>query len=165
MFGPWSQITTVSLAATLYPNRKIKMRETNIEALLQTMSPHLPLQGFDPETWLTFPFNVALTDGEGNFALFERYSEFVVTGHYFFKVRGKKAASVAKTLLKEAFTGPYNIQTIRGLTPLEKLGARWLSKHIGFKSYGEVDTKAGPCELFILNKNEWLVHEQEWENL
>lgn len=131
------------------------MRTTDLDDLLETMEPYLPIEGFYPKEWLSLPLNIALTDDKGNFALFERYSEFVVTGHYFFKVRGKKAADTAKALLAEAFTGDYNIQTIRGLTPLDKLGARWLSKHIGFKSYGEVDTKAGPCELFILNKSEW----------
>lgn len=133
----------------------ILKRETELQPLLDTMEPYLPLQGFEPKQWLGLSLNVALTDGEGNYSLFERYSEFVVTGHYFFKARGKQALQLAKEMLQEAFTGDYNIKTIRGLTPLEKQGARWLSKNIGFKSYGEVDTKAGPCELFILNKNEW----------
>lgn len=139
-------------------------QEGELQPLLETMRPYLPLDGFDPEEWLSMPLNIALTDGEGNYALFERYSEFVVTGHYFFNDRGIKAANVAKALLAEAFTGPYNIETVRGLTPLEKLGARRLSKHIGFKSYGEIESKGQPCELFILNKKEWQSH-VERENL
>jgi hypothetical protein len=130
-------------------------RTTDINALMDTMGPYLPLMGFYPEEWLSLPLNVALSNDDGDFALFERYSEFVVTGHYFFKSRGAKAVNMAKAFLEEAFTGPYNIETIRGLTPLDKKGARRLSSHIGFKSYGEVQTKAGPCELFILNKNDW----------
>ena len=110
--------------------------------------------GFHPHVWLTDESNVALTDGR-NYSLFERELPHVVTGHYFFLDRGKEAISIAKEMLREAFNGDYNIDIIRGLTPLENLGARWMSKHIGFTSYGVVQTMLGPCELVILTKKEW----------
>jgi hypothetical protein len=58
-------------------------------------------------------------------------------------------------MLKEIFTGPYDVEVIEGLSPLGKLGARWLNRKLGFKSHGVVDTVSGPCEIVIMTKNEW----------
>lgn len=113
------------------------------------------IYGFYPEEWLASESNIALTDNEGNICLFEREFGNIVTGHYFFEARGKKALDLSYDMLKEIFTGPYNVDVIRGLTPITKLGARWLSTKIGFKSYGVIHTHQGPCILFILTKEEW----------
>jgi len=114
------------------------------------------LYGFYPEEWIKCDSNVALTNEYGDVSFFERELPFVVSGHYFFFSRGKQALTEAKKMLREAFTGPYNIEVIRGLSPLQKLGARWMNKQLGFRSYGVVQTMAGPCELVILTKTEWL---------
>lgn len=135
------------------------VRERNLEALLDTMNPYLPIVGLDPAEWLLSELNVALTDGKGNYGLFERSGNGLVSGHYFMKTRGRDALRTAKVILHEAFTGPYDIQVIRGFTPLEKLGARWMNKQLGFTGYGVITTNVGPMELVILTKKEWEQHE------
>lgn len=113
------------------------------------------IEGFDPQEWLKDEKNIALTDMFGNVSLFEWFSPGVYTGHYFFEDRGKKAVEIAKAMLSRVMMFE-DVKVIRGLTPLTQLGARWLSKHIGFKSYGATDTYIGPCEVFILTKEEYL---------
>jgi len=115
------------------------------------------ITGFEPTEWLSNPANVALTNEEGDVSLFERQLGLpgTVCGHYFFHSRGKKARETAVAMLKQAFTGPYNITTIIGLTPLDNLGALWMNKQLGFKSYGQVDTEIGMCEFVVLTKHEW----------
>lgn len=131
-------------------------RTFDIAGLLTTMDPYLKdLHGFHGPEWLGNQDNVALTDGEGSFSLFERESGGVVSGHYFLIKRGREALNLCSEMLKEIFTGPYNVKVIRGITPLENLGARWMSRQLGFKSYGSVQTLVGPCEIVILTKPEW----------
>ena len=129
-------------------------RTTEVLPLLETMEPYLPIEGFDPEEWLNDENNIALTNGEGDFALFEYEYLGVYSGHYFYKARGKKALQASKEFLKHLFTN-YYVRAIRGLSPLEHLGARWLNKQLGFKSYGILETPVGPHELVILTKQEW----------
>lgn len=131
------------------------VREHNLAALLDTMNPYLPIVGLDPEEWLRNELNIALTDGKGNYGLFERAGLGLVSGHYFMKVRGRDALRISKSILKEVFTGPYDVKVIRGFTPLENLGARWMNKKLGFTGYGVLDTAVGPMELVILTKKEW----------
>lgn len=137
-------------------------RETNHQSLIETMQPYLhETVGFEPVSWLANPLNICLTNGEGDFSLFERELPHVVTGHYFFKSRGRQAVRIAREMLAEAFLGAYEIELIRGLTPLQKLGARWMNKQLGFKSYGVVQTLVGPCELVMLTKQEWFAGQEE----
>lgn len=111
--------------------------------------------GFHPEEWLANEENIALTNEYGDCFLFERELPGVVTGHYFFFSRGRGAVNAAKDMLEELFTGPYDVKVVRGLSPLERLGARWLNRQLGATSYGVVNTIIGPCELVILTKQEW----------
>ena len=120
--------------------------------MTEATEPYLDtLLGFDPVTWLCQEGNLALTDGDGNWALFEKSEDGIYTGHYFFVVRGRAAKKLALQMLAFFFeeTG---IKTLRGLTPLANLGARWMSRQIGFKGHGVIQTVNGPCELFILTK-------------
>lgn len=112
--------------------------------------------GFDVDNWLNVQGNIALCTENGDVALFEEESSGVVTGHYFFFVRGRDAINLSRVVLNEIFTGPYGIKVIRGLTPLDNKGALWMSRHVGFKSYGTIKTPVGPCMLFILTKDEYL---------
>lgn len=113
------------------------------------------IENFVAEDWLLDEDNIALTDGEGNFVLFQAELPGVVQGHYFFeKARGKEAVELSRDVLELVFT-TYGIQTIFGLTPVHKKGALWLSRHLGFKSYGQVQTPIGLCEKFILTKEEY----------
>lgn len=131
-------------------------RTFDLDLLLKEMEPYLPLVGFDPPLWLGNVDNLAFTDGDHNLALFERDGRGVVFGHYFFnKARGKEALALCREVLKEVFEGDYDVQVIKGLTPITHLGARWMNKKLGFKSYGVLDTVTGHCEIVILTKPEW----------
>lgn len=129
-------------------------RTTNLELVSGLMKPYLPIHGLNLEEWLENKTNVCLINEDEDLALFEFDSNGIYSGHYFFKSRGKKAVASAQKFL-QAFIAQHNPQVIKGLTPLENLGARWLSRHIGFKGFGVVQTPVGPCELFILTKKDW----------
>ena len=131
-------------------------RNHDVGLLMETMGPYEDeLVGFYPEEWLANKDNVCLTDGNGNFTLFQRFSPEVVMGHYFLKARGKEAIKLCEEFLEEIFTGPYNVSIIQGITPHNKLGALWMNKKLGFKSSGTVNTIAGLCELVVLSKLDW----------
>jgi hypothetical protein len=115
--------------------------------------------GFYPEEWIKNEDNVALINNLGDLALFERQSAGVVYGHYFFNSRGKDALKAAKEFLYEIFTNDYDVKVIIGLTPEEHLGARWLNRKLGLKSQGILETFAGPHELVILTKQDWVHNE------
>lgn len=112
--------------------------------------------GFEPIEWLVNKENVALTNDRKDIALFERYAPGLVSGHYFFNSRGKEALIASKEFLHEIFTDDYDVRVIFGLTPVEHLGARWLNRKLKFQSQGVLDTIAGPHELVILTKKDWL---------
>lgn len=117
------------------------------------LASYLPLHGFDAKEFVENRDNVCLLKG-GDLSLFEKVSESLYEGHYFFESRGKEALRVAQEMLAY-FIQKFEPQAIKGLTPLEHLGARWLSRKLGFKGYGVVQTPVGPCELFILTKKDW----------
>lgn len=110
---------------------------------------------FDPVDWISNHANFAFINEAGDMALFEHELPHVVTGHYYFRSRGKTALKAAREFLDEIFDSRYNIQVIRGLTPLTHLGARWMNRQLGLKSYGVVQTTIGPHEIFILTKKEY----------
>ena len=126
--------------------------ETVLKATEQYSS---EIKGFYPEEWLEDRSNIALVSSGGDVALFERDAPQVVTGHYFFFCRGRDAIALSKEVLDEVFSGSYDVQVIRGLTPLDNKGALWMSSRVGFKSYGDIKTQVGLCRLFILTKQEW----------
>lgn len=125
-------------------------------SLMKTMGPYEDeLVGFHPEEWLANEENVCLTDGNGNFTLFQRFSPEVVMGHYFLEARGREALKLCRAFLEEIFTGPYDVSIIQGITPKNKLGALWMNRQLGFKSTGTVETEIGPHELVVLTKLQW----------
>lgn len=124
--------------------------------LMETMGPYEhELKGFHPEEWLADEDNVCLTDGHGNFTLFERMTENIVYGHYFLVARGREALDLCRKFLAAVFDGPYGVEIIMGLTPLDKKGALWMNRKLGFKSLGIQDTIAGECDLVRLTRKEY----------
>lgn len=107
----------------------------------------------DIEDWLRNPV-IILSDDDDNLGLFEEYFHGVWTGHYFFKTRGKAAKDLSIKMLREIFE-VYGAKAVRGLTPIEHKAALWMARHLGFKSYGELDTSAGKCVLFVMTKDEF----------
>jgi hypothetical protein len=135
------------------------MRTFDIEIVTAATKDH-ETHGFNPVEWLEDTENIALVNDQGDLALFERFSPSLVYGHYFFKSRGKEAITVAKAFLTEAFfTEEYSIKVIAGLTPVEHLGAKWLTRRLGFKFQEVLDSVSGPHELYILTQQEWKTHE------
>lgn len=104
----------------------------------------------DIQEWIDKPDTIALVNDDGDLALFEKHGTW--QGHYYFKSRGKKAVVAAKNFLDEVFNSCYNISVLTGLTPVHNLGARWLSRKIGFKSQGIMTIDNEPFEFFILTK-------------
>jgi hypothetical protein len=105
---------------------------------------------FDPDELLSDEDNVCLTDGN-NYGLAELVSPGVYRGHFLFTDRGNKALQIAQDMIQYMYR-EYDAKIFVGLTPKAYLGAIWLNKRLGFKSHGDVETLAGPCELFILER-------------
>lgn len=132
------------------------MRTYSSSLLEKTMAPYLhELMGFHPREWVLNFDNIALTNKNEDLALFELSEDGIYTGHYFFNSRGKEAYEAAQKFLKEVFSRRYDVKVIRGLTPLDKKGALWMNRKLGFKEYGEINTDAGPCRLVFLTRLEW----------
>lgn len=131
-------------------------RHYDVDQLMETMGPYEhELKGFHPKAWLGDTDNVCLTDGHGNFTLYERVTPTAVTGHYFLVARGREALQLCKEFLEEIFTGPYDVELIKGLTPLNKRGALWMNRQLGFKPDGVTDTIIGPVQMVSLTKKDW----------
>jgi len=109
----------------------------------------------DPVEWIKDPENIALVNDRGDLAVFEKGIKHVYSGHYYFKSRGRSALIAAREFLDEIFNTCYNIPVIIGLTPLNYLGARWLSRQVGFTSHGVIHFNDKHYELFILTKEEF----------
>jgi hypothetical protein len=98
--------------------------------------------------------NIALVNLGGDVNLFQFQADGVYIGHFFYVSRGREALRVARDMLARIMTYD-EVKVIIGLTPVEKLGAKWLTRKLGFKSYGEVDTVPGRCEMFVLSRMEY----------
>lgn len=113
-------------------------------------------RGLDPVKWVENLDNIALTNSNLDISMFEYKQHGIYSGHYFFKSRGRQAIAAAYEMLDFFFSHEeYDIKHLTGLVPLETLGARWLTRHLGFKSLGVTDTLIGPCELFYMTPQMW----------
>ncbi len=109
----------------------------------------------DPVDWIANPDNIVLQNDSGDIALFEKGVKDTYSGHYFFKSRGRSAIRAGQEFLDELFNTCYNINILMGLTPLTNLPARWMSRQLGFKSYGIIQSERKPYEMFIITKKEF----------
>ncbi len=104
---------------------------------------------------------IILSDGEGSLGIFEAFLPYIYTGHYFFKVRGRDAKELAIQMLQIIF-GHYEARAVRGLTPRKHKAAHWMTRHLGFKAYGEIETKIGPCTIYVMTRDEFnSLHSEE----
>jgi hypothetical protein len=109
--------------------------------------------GFDAVAWLSDRDNVALQEGD-SIGIFVYNYPGVYTGHYFFSEhRGKEAKSLAIKMLSE-MNKTHGAKLIRGITELDNRPARWMTRQLGFKSYGLIEDHGRKCELFMKNFNE-----------
>lgn len=111
----------------------------------------------DPIEWLANPTNIVLENEEGDLALFEYGlpNRKIYSGHYIFRSRGRQAISRARDFLDEIFNSCYNIPIMIGLVPVEHKAARWLTRRVGFTSYGIEEIHNKEYELFILTQKEF----------
>lgn len=109
----------------------------------------------DPVEWIKDPDNIVLINENGDLALFEKGIKNIYAGHYFFKSRGRRAINAGRDFLDELFNTCYNIPILMGLTPHDNLGARWMSRQLGFTSHGAIDVDNKTFEMFILTKKEF----------
>lgn len=114
-----------------------------------------PTTQFDAYDWLTNDRNIALLSSNSDVTLFEYHRPSVYYGHYLYTSRGKDALVSASEALDEIFNRPYNAEIVQGVIPIGHVGARWLTRRLGFKSQGIVQTVLGPNELFIITRSEW----------
>lgn len=105
----------------------------------------------DVKHWISQPNNIALVNELGDLALFEKRGTWQC--HIYFKSRGRQAINAGLKLLDEILNSCYNITVLTGLTPINNLGARWLSKKLGFKSQGILRIDNEPFEFFMLIKD------------
>ena len=111
----------------------------------------------DPVEWLSDPANIVLENDLGDLAIFEYGlpTRRVYSGHYFFRSRGRQAIQSAKGFLDEIFNSCYNINVLMGMVPDERREVKWLTRQLGFKSYGPEEARGNKYELFILTKKEF----------
>ena len=127
-------------------------RTTSKKLVYKCLSPYLSeIKGRDWREALEDEENIFLIRGL-NLAIFEKEKEGVYIGHYFFSKRGKEAKELANEALDEIFK---IAKVVLGLTPINNRSALIMSRWLGFKSHGVIETFNGPCELFILTKEEW----------
>lgn len=86
--------------------------------------------------------NVCLLS-EGGGALFAWRGPRIYEGHSFFRVRGRQAIALGKTML-----GMLDADLVWGCTPEGLKHVRWFNRQLGFCSLGMIDTPEGRCELF-----------------
>lgn len=111
--------------------------------------PHLIFPTYDFEGWLNNKNNVMLVDnGSVGLACYEYPG--VYTGHYFFKVGGRKALNLARSMMKWMIEH-HGARAFTGTTPMDNKAARWFNRHLGFESQGIVERVNGPYELFCLS--------------
>lgn len=115
----------------------------------------------DPIEWLSDHTNIVLENKHGDLALFEYGlpTRRIYSGHYFFKSRGRQAIESAKGFLDELFNSCYNISILMGMVPIERKDVKWMTRQLGFTSYGLEEARGKQYELFILTKKEFNINE------
>ncbi len=118
--------------------------------------------GFDFEDWLNNHNNLMFEDN-GSIGLFSYEYPGLYTGHWFFKVRGTEAQSLAKKMLNEVFKN-HNAKAIRGLTETCLKHASLAAKKLGFCSVGFIPGGIGyedkDYEILVLTKNDFYQKEE-----
>lgn len=114
---------------------------------------------FDFEGWLANHLNIMyVVDGNVGLATYEYPG--VYNAHWFFKARGKEALDIAFAMYDDLF----NVQgakAVRGITPVELRGARYLAKRIGFISMGIEEYPDGFYDIMVLTKNDFNLKQEE----
>ncbi len=109
------------------------MRTFDVETVVKAVNLYAEeIVGFEPELWLQNPLNIALTNANGDVALFENQADLKNTAcaHMFFFSRGKQALEVGNEFVKEVFNDTY-VETLIGLPPSEHKASAWVARKLG----------------------------------
>lgn len=111
----------------------------------------------DVVEWLSDPANIVLENLKGDLAIFEYGlpTKKIYAGHYYFNSRGRKAIDSGKELLDEFFNSCYNTNVLIGMVPIQRKDVKWITRKLGFKSYGIEEARGNQYELFIQTKKEF----------
>lgn len=113
------------------------------------------LKGMPPSLWLMNLDNIALRNDNGDVALFEWRQPNVYCGHYFFLSRGKEAVTAGQDFLRYVFEDT-PVHCIIGFTPLDKKGALWMSRRLGFHDHGDEDIDGRMHKIFVMTREDFL---------
>src|SRR6185369_15666224 len=83
------------------------------------------MDGVLPEDWVGDHKNMMFVKDD-SVGLFTYNYPGVYTGHWFFKVRGRKALDLANEMIAEAFDN--GMITLRGMTSVNLPAARWAAR-------------------------------------
>lgn len=121
---------------------------------LSRMRNYQHITKYDMADWLRDHRNDYYIDAF-DIAVFAYETPFLFTGHYFFESRGKEAKEKALSVLRQLFDRHKNLRFVQGLTPQENKAARWMTRQLGFKSHGLLETAPDEfCELFLISREE-----------
>lgn len=106
--------------------------------------------GFDPEKLVFNLHNLLLKAEDSNdYSLFEYMGDGVYYGHYFFdEARGKKAISLANTMIEEVKRINPEAKSIRGVVAQDNKKAIWITRKLGFLYVYTQETELGPMDMF-----------------
>jgi len=108
---------------------------------------------FNAFEWMADERNIVFLEGD-SLGVFEYDIPHVYTAHYMFRShRGKEAKELSLNMLRK-IKNEHDAKVIRGIIEVDNRASRWMTRQLGFKSHGIVDTIVGPCEIFTMNLNE-----------
>lgn len=117
---------------------------------IKDILPFLPIEGFEPLSFILDTDNIVLTNGF-DYVAFEYASWGVYTGHYFMKSKGRAALDALAKFRYELFE-EHGVSLLIGYTPVENKAALWMNRQVGFRPGPIVQTPAGECQLFTMIK-------------
>lgn len=106
----------------------------------------------DFQAWLSHTENVMLVEGDSVGLAVHEYPG-VYTGHYFFRVGGRKALNLAREMMNWMIDNQ-GAKAFTGITPADNKAARWFNRNLGFTSYGLIDSPKGQHEMFCITAEE-----------
>lgn len=127
------------------------MRPNIVTQAIETSLLNRGLTGAD---WLSEPKNVPVVFEDEGVILFDYLEDGIYEAHLLLKARGRQAKSQGEQALKVIFEEK-NACFVYGITPDDIPAAKLYVRRLGFKSLGPLSHPEGPCEKFILGRNEW----------
>jgi hypothetical protein len=141
------------------------MRSYDPEILRKATTPYpesVPAN-FDFEGWLANHRNIMYVVGD-NVGLATYEYPGVYNAHWFFTARGKEALDIAFQMYDDLFN-KQGAKAVRGITPVDLKGARYLAKRIGFISLGIIEEfSKGPSELMYLSREAFNTEQEKRAN-